>query len=302
MDIKNLVTFIHVAELNSFTKAAEVMGYSQSTVSFQIRQLEKELNVQLFERINHTVMLTERGREVLAYAHEVERLTKDLQDGMRKEKNVSGYVRLAMADSLCETFLNDYRSFREEYPGISLKIVTAETGEMFRLVNHNEADLLLTLDSHIYNAEYVIAREEKINTHFVTAKNSPLAGKKTNTIRDLLEYPFILTEKGMSYRRLMDEKLAERSMEIRPVLELGNTRMICELLKRGLGVSFLPDFVTRRYVEAGELVWLNVKNFEIEIWKQLLYHRDKWVSPPMQTVIAYCAVREFGENIYGTLV
>lgn len=55
MDIKNLVTFIHVAELRSFTKAGDKLGYSQSTVSFQIRQLENELGVPLFERINRTV-------------------------------------------------------------------------------------------------------------------------------------------------------------------------------------------------------------------------------------------------------
>ena len=59
MDIKNLVTFIHVAELRSFTKAGDKLGYSQSTVSFQIRQLENELGVPLFERINRTVTLTE---------------------------------------------------------------------------------------------------------------------------------------------------------------------------------------------------------------------------------------------------
>ena len=61
MDIKNLITFIHVAELGSFTKTAEKLGFSQSTVSFQIKQLEQELKTQLFERINHTVVLTERG-------------------------------------------------------------------------------------------------------------------------------------------------------------------------------------------------------------------------------------------------
>ena len=75
MDLKNLTTFIHVAELNSFTKAAAVLGYSQSTVSFQIRQLETELNAQLFERINHTVALTEKGREVLDYAQRIRRMT-----------------------------------------------------------------------------------------------------------------------------------------------------------------------------------------------------------------------------------
>ena len=65
MDIKNLNTFILVAEMNSFSKAAVKLGYSQSTVSFQIKQLEQEFNSQLFERINHTVALTEKGREVL---------------------------------------------------------------------------------------------------------------------------------------------------------------------------------------------------------------------------------------------
>ena len=68
MEIRNLITFVQVAELNSFTKAAKALGYSQSTVSFQIKQLETELNCMLFERINHTISLTEKGREVLAYA------------------------------------------------------------------------------------------------------------------------------------------------------------------------------------------------------------------------------------------
>ena len=68
MEIRNLMSFIQVAELNSFTKAADVLGYSQSTVSFQIKQLETELDCLLFERINHTITLTERGKELLSYA------------------------------------------------------------------------------------------------------------------------------------------------------------------------------------------------------------------------------------------
>ena len=65
MEIRNLITFVQVAELNSFTKAAKALGYSQSTISFQIKQLETELDCLLFERINHTISLTEKGRELL---------------------------------------------------------------------------------------------------------------------------------------------------------------------------------------------------------------------------------------------
>jgi DNA-binding transcriptional LysR family regulator len=79
MELRNLITFIHVAELGSFTQAGERLGYSQSTVSFQIKQLEQELGCLLFERINHTVTLTERGHDLVSYAHRVCALTDEFK-------------------------------------------------------------------------------------------------------------------------------------------------------------------------------------------------------------------------------
>jgi len=294
LDIKNLITFIHVAELNSFTKAAEKLGYSQSTVSFQIRQLETELDSQLFERINRTVVLTEKGRKVLKYAHQVHMLTRELEDHIQDEKELSGHIRLAMADSLCDSLIcGDFMDFRNRYPGITLKITAAGTEEMFRLIDHNEADAILTLDSHIYNTEYVIVKEEKISMHFVAAAESPLGKTESVFVEELINCPFVLTEKGMSYRRLMDEKLAEMSLEICPVLEIGSAALICSLVEQGVGISFLPDYVTERGIRSGKLVYINVKNFEIDVWKQLLYHRHKWISPQMESVLQYCIKREF---------
>lgn len=294
MDIKNLITFIHVAELGSFTRAAEKLGFSQSTVSFQIKQLETELNAQLFERINHTVALTGRGREVLKYAHQITKLTRDMKEDMQDERAASGHVRLAMADSLCNSLLSeDFSSFRAQYPGITLKITAAGTEEMFRLLNHNEADAILTLDNHIYNTEYIIVREEMAKTHFVAGTGCPLCQAGEVSVQELMGQPFILTEKRMSYRRLMDEKLAEMSLEVQPVLEIGSTDLICTLVEQNVGISFLPDYVTARGVESGKMRYLKVADFKIEVWKQLLYHRDKWVSPQLESVLRYCVSREF---------
>ena len=285
MDIKNLTTFIYVAELRSFTKAADRLGFSQSTVSFQIKQLETELSCQLFERINHTVHLTEKGREVLEYAHQINRMTRELKDSMKEEVSF-GYIRLAMADSLCTSLLSrDFLRFRELYPNISLKIIAAGTEEMFRLMNHNEADAILTLDNHIYNTEYRILREEKVRTFFVAGAGTRIASASSLSIEELLLQPFILTEKGMSYRRLLEEKLAELSLEVQPVLEIGSTELICSLAEQGAGISFLPEYVIKDRVKAGTLVCLPVSGLEIPVWKQLLYHRNKWVSPQMETVL-----------------
>ena len=296
LDLKNLTTFIHVAELNSFTKAALALGYSQSTVSFQIRQLETELNAQLFERINHTVALTEKGREVLNYAHQIRRMTLELTETMAEHQELKGHIRLAMADSLCDSlFDNSFPDFCRQHPGITLKIIAAGTEEMFRLMNHNEADAILTLDNHIYDREYVIFREETVKMHFIASASCPLANRSSLAVAELLSWPFLLTEKGMSYRRLLDEGLAERSLEVTPILEMGSARLICSLIGEGAGISFLPDYVTQQDVEAGTIVRLNLTDLEVEIWKQLLYHRDKWVSPQLEAVLEYCAKREFSE-------
>ena len=294
MDLKNLLTFMHVAELNSFTRAGQKLGFSQSTVSFQIKQLERELGTQLFERINHTVVLTEKGRDVLKFAHQISKMTQELDKRLQNEEEPSGNVRIAMADSLCDNMLQEgFGEFRDRYPGISLKIITAGTEEMFRLLNQNEADAVLTLDNHIFHAEYVIAREERAGVHFVADSENPLCEREELFPEDLAGQPFLLTEKGMSYRRLMDEKFAELSMEILPVLEIGSAGLICSLVEQGAGISFLPDYVTEEKVRAGRLRYLPVKNFEIEIWKQLLYHRDKWVTPQLESALAYLSEREF---------
>ena len=289
MDLKNLNTFIQVAEMSSFTKAARILGYSQSTVSFQIRQLEEEWKIQLFERISHNISLTEKGREMLRYAHGVRRMTQEMEAAIRSDAKVGGHIRLAMADSLVKPRLwEDFRDFRCHYPDITLKIRAVGTEEMFRLLDHNEVDLVLTLDKHIYNMEYVIAEEERFDVHFVAGADSFWAGKKGLSIGEILGEPFILTEKGMSYRRLMDERLAALSLEVSPVLEIGNTDLICQMVRQGLGISFLPDYATAEAVREGKMVYLDVRDFQVEVWKQVLYHRDKWVSPSMERVMEFC--------------
>ncbi len=294
MDLKNLTAFIHVAELGSFTKAGVALGCSQSTISFQIRQLEEELEFPLFERINRTVVLTEKGREVLAYAYQVRKLTAQLKQNIHSGAPRPVRIRVAMSDSLCNSLLGDrFQAFLEANPGISLKIIAAGTEEMFRLLDHNEVDAILTLESHIYSNDYIIVREEEVKSHFVTCAGSPLAQRRTIRLEELVRCPFILTEKGMSYRRLLDEQLAQRSLEIMPVLEIGNPHLICDLVQQGVGVSFLPDFVTRRAVEDGKLVCLDVPEIEVHIWKQLLHHRDKWISPQISAVLQYCMEKEF---------
>jgi len=288
MDLKNLSTFVHVAEAGSFTRAGERLGYSQSAVSIQIKQLETELGFRLFDRIGHTVRLTSRGQETLLYAQRICRMCQEMTLNGSHPHELTGELRLATGDSVCaHLFGRSFSRFREQYPGIALKVTTAGTDTLFDLLDHNGADIVCTLDSHIFHADYVIATEERVSVHFVAPAAHPLAKADTLSVEALLSQPFLLTEKGMSYRRLMDEALARRSLEIRPVLEMGRADVICRLVENGMGLSFLPDYVTEDAVRRGTVVRLAVPDCQAEVWLQLLYHRGKWLSPQMEAAIAH---------------
>ena len=294
MELRNLITFIHVAELGSFTRAAEQLGYSQSTISFQIKQLEEELDCLLFERINHTITLTERGRDLVSYAHQVRALTEDFKESFSKEEDPNSHIHIVTPDSVCEDMIHShYVDFHEKYPHISIKFTTADTTDMFDMLSRNEADAIITLDSHSYRKDYIIAKEERLPMHFVTNAKSKFAGKKGLRMQDIAGEPFILTEYGQGYRRVFDKELAKKSLEITPVLEIGRTDIITSILAKSDMISFLPDFVTKKLIESGELCYLDVCDMEIEIWKQLIYHKNKWMSKSLKCVIDYIKSHEF---------
>lgn len=286
MEIKNLITFVHVAELGSFSRAGERLGYSQPTISVQIRQLEQELGFRLFDRIGHAARLTDKGRDALLYAQQVCRLCQQMSLETPDDGSKETLIRLATSDSLSAGLLYDcFPCIRQFHPGIRLNLTSAGTGQLFRLLDHNEVDLVCTLDSHIYNTNYLIAGEKKIGVHFVVSTSNSLAEKSILSKEDLLTQDFLLTEKGMSYRRLLDEWMARDSMEISPVLEAGQADLICALVEKGLGISFLPDYVTEQAVRRGTVKRMDAAGFQPDLWKQMLYHRDKWISPSMQAVI-----------------
>lgn len=290
MEIRCLKTFIQVAERGNFTKAAEALNYTQSTVSAQIKQLETELNTQLFDRINHTAILTDAGRALLDRAHKIINLVEEVRSTSADDGISDTPVRFAMAPSVCSIMMGStYLTFHELHPNVFVKILEADTTQMLEMLNRNDIDIAFTVDRRIQSKEYIVVSEKKEAVHFVVSKDSELCGKKNVKLEEILRHPFVLSEKGLSYRQLLDEKLAERGISISPIVEMGNTRLLLELVELGGGISFLPEYVTRKSHDEGKIEYLDIKGFDVDIWRQLIYHKNKWVSPSMKRVLDYCA-------------
>ena len=288
MDTNVLKTFIAVCEYSGFSAAAKELGYTQSTVSSQIKQLEKELDVRLFDRYYHKINLTEKGVLVLQQARNILKAQAKMLDSLNSAESIEGEIRLSMSSSVCSRyFKNDFLRFHHQYPEIKVEITENGTEQMFDMLRKNEVDLIFTLDSHIYDSEFIICAEHEEKVHFFASVDNPLLNKENISLKELCTEDFVLTESNMSYRKLLNNELAAQSLEIHPVLEIGNPLQICSLIKNSKMISFLPDFITEDYYNPGEIKHLPVNDCDVSVWTQLLIHKNKWKSPALNAFIDF---------------
>lgn len=282
MEIRNLITFVRIAEVQNFSKTAEQLGYSQSAVTMQIKQLEAELHTQLFERIGKQVKLTQTGERLLPYALEVLNSIRKAESIVQEPKQISGKLRIGTCESYVSSILPPViMEFSEICPHVEISTYTALVPDLFNMLKQNDIDILYFLDEKIYFPEWVKVSEQPEKSFFVASADSPLAGMKQISIERLLQEPLFLTEKGISYRYAMEQFLAAKGYELHPFWEVGNTDVITRLLLKNKGISFLPEYVVHEHIKSGQLVVLDTECPEIIMWSQLVYHRNKCITPQM---------------------
>lgn len=286
MEIRTLLTFVRIAETGSFSRTAEQLGYSQSAVTMQIKQLEGELNTLLFERIGRHVRLTQAGNRLLPYALELLEVLHKAEGISQEPEEITGQLRIGTSESFVISVLPPvFAALQSACPHVEVSVQTALVRDLFQKLRQNEVDLLYFLDEKVYFPEWVKVLEYPESIHFVASVRSELAHQKNIPIERLLEEPLYLTEKGISYRYAMEQALAARGFELHPFLEIGNTDVITQFLLQNRGISFLPEYVVREYLESAELAVLETECPKITLWSQLVYHKNKYVTPQMRVFI-----------------
>lgn len=282
MEIRNLITFVRIAEVQNFSKSAEQLGYSQSAVTMQIKQLEDELHTQLFERIGKQVRLTQAGERLLPYALDILNMVRKAENIEQEPERILGKLRIGTCESYVISILPPViMEFSEICPHVEISTHTALVPDLFQMLRQNDIDILFFMDQRIYFPEWVKVSEQPEKIFFVASSNSVLAGKKHISIERLLQEPLYLTEKGISYRYAMEQSLAAKGYELHPFLEVGNTDVITRFLLKNKGISFLPEYVVRDYLKDGQLTVLDTECDDIVMWSQLVYHRNKCITPQM---------------------
>ena len=147
MDIRHLKTFKTIIEEGNFSNAAMKLGYTQSTVTSQIQQLEQELSIKLFEKIGRNMVLTSLGKELTHYANELLDTVKKIESIGKYADNITGELKIAVAESLMSYKLQNVLSlFKEKAPYVTLSIISLNCIAIKNILSNGEVDLGLMYD------------------------------------------------------------------------------------------------------------------------------------------------------------
>lgn len=286
MEVRQLNTLIRAAQFQSFSKAAESLGYSQSAVTVQIKALEEELGVRLFDRMGKRVILTAQGRRFLEYAHSVLDTIHSARQAMSDDTDLNGCLHIGTLESLCFFRLPGLmQQFRRENPGVSLRVTTGSPEELIEKMERGDVDLICILDEPRYSNSWHKCNEVPEEVVFVASPGLDLGHPGPYRVEELLDKPFFLTERNANYRHTFDNFLASRQIELTPALEISDTAFIIKMLERSSGISLLPHFAVTESAARGGLRILEVSDFRLTMYRQMFYHCDKCCTREMRAFI-----------------
>ena len=284
MEFREISTFLQVAQYQSFSKAARHLGYSQAAVTIQIKQLEQELGVHLFDRIGKQISLTHQGQVFYQYAVSIRNELEQAKNAVSDPSTLSGKLCLGTIESICASIFPDLLAeYHRLHPEVTISIVTDSPEVLLDRMNENTIDIVYLLDRRIYDNRWCKTLEEPEENIFVASPDHELAlAKRELELDEVLRFPFFLTEKDASYRHMLEQYLASINRSVKPFLEIGNTEFIIHMLLKNTGISFLPKFTVQRELQQKQLTALNVRGFQMQTWRQIFYHKNKWVTREMQ--------------------
>lgn len=284
MELNQIKTFIKVAQLLSFSNAAEELGYSQSAVTIHIQLLEKELGVSLFDRIGRKVYLSESGHVFLNDALMIVNSVEQAKLKVKEPESPSGTLRIGTVESLSTVILPPILlELHQRYPKIKTIISNGTTPQLEKQLKNHEIDLLLTLDYPIYGQEWIKLFEKEEESIFIGSKSWISQLSEEPTLSEIISKPFILTQGGASYRKELELLLASQNLTIIPQLEISNPETILNLLDRGFGFSFLPKFLVTISQNMEGIDWIDYEVPASTIKVQLIKHQNKQMTVTMQT-------------------
>lgn len=287
LTLRSLRIFDAAASTSSFSRAAEMLGMTQSAVSQQIRALEDEVKVKLFDTQARPVRLTDAGRELLRHARLVLAQVNVAMDSLSSlDGSCRGVLQIGAVPPANYFLPTAIAAFRQRFPDMGIKLVLGRRDDLLALLNEHRLDLVIGNypPSETDVQATVFARHPHC---LVAVPEHPMAGRKQIEWRELREEPFIAREADSATRRFLEHLLQVQGLQVNINLELEGNEAVKQAVMAGLGISFLSAHVFQLEVLMGRLAVLDVVDLPKWLDWCVLTRREAEESVPRR------AFREF---------
>ena len=239
------------------------------------------------DRIGKTVSITQYGKDFVSYARDVVSAIARASAFASSDSELSGTVRVGTLNSLLTaSFSNIVPLYHERFPHVQISLHAGNIASITEMLVKNELDIIYTLDEQIFDTQFVKVFEAQEDVVIVTNTENPLSARDDVHLADLVSHPFILMNHGNPYRDQFDRELARQDLSVEPFLELESDTLALKLIRENPEyLSVLPRYTAKMSIHKGNLAIIPVADCQMSQWRQVLYHRNKVITPQIQGML-----------------
>ena len=261
--LRQFKVFEMVARHLSFTRAAEELFLTQPAVSMQIKQLEENLGLILFERLGRKIYLTEAGKEIYRLSQEITvklEETASLIDEMKGSEG--GHLVVSVASTVQYFAIRLLAGFRQHYPNVKLSLKVTNRKKLLQMLEQNKTDIVLMgTPPENCDLKYEFLLDNPLV--IIAPLNHPLQNQKNITLETLRDHTFLMREQGSGTRTSVEKYFAECGVKVSASMEMNNNSAIKAGVAAGLGLGIVSSHTIDAEIESGRLVILNVESFPL---------------------------------------
>lgn len=277
--MRQINIFQSVARNLSYTKAAAEMHLTQPAVSMQVKLLEENLGLPLFEQIGKRIYLTDAGKEMLHYSFSISRQLEEIREVFASLQGIErGVLRLAVPGTANQFVTQFLAEFRRQHPAISFQLDIANRKGLLRLLENNEIDLVI-MGKPPESMELVSKRFMDNPLVVIAAHTHALAKRKKISLSELINHEFVVREPGSGTRIAMQRFFEEHKVGLKTNMEMSSNETLKQAVVAGLGLGIVSAHTLEMELALNRVKVLDVEHFPIMRHWYLVHREGKRLAP-----------------------
>ena len=278
MDFDQLETFLEVARLSSFSRAAEKRLRTQPAISAQIRALEEEIGARILDRSGGKVSITAAGKLFQKYAEETLEARKAVLTAIAETERVPrGEIIVGANEGTCLHILPEvFAQFKKQYPDVAVNIKSADYAKILDSVIDNSVDFGV-VSMPVSDPRLTVVLIHRDELVIIVPPQHPLAKLKSATIGDAARFPLVVPKAGHT-RDALEDLFYENKLKPRYAMELDSSELLKRFVAADVGVGFIARSNVQEDVRANVLVAIPISDAQVRRDLALVFRKDKALS------------------------